>query len=184
MTEINERNDDAYYDAYDEDIVAGHVKPVRTTVRTSPGSRVSDDELDAIFRGRPTWGRTTRLVPAAPRPATCDSAPPPTRRSPSTSEPTALPGVPSSATPSRSTSPAPEPPRPSILLPGMENAQIGAVVDRPPWLDCSVLTASNPCHCRVSSLPSWTSDLPNRPESLTLARRTPTGREPHAQRSA
>ena len=42
MTEINERNDDAYYDAYDEDIVAGHVKPVRTTLRTSPGSRVSD----------------------------------------------------------------------------------------------------------------------------------------------
>ncbi|MEG8104706.1 gamma-glutamyltransferase [Actinomyces oris] len=56
MTEINERNDDAYYDAYDEDIVAGHVKPVRTTLRTSPGSRVSDDELDAIFRGRPNLG--------------------------------------------------------------------------------------------------------------------------------
>ena len=56
MTEINERNDDAYYDAYDEDIAAGRVKPVRTTLRTSPGSRVSDDELDAIFRGRPNLG--------------------------------------------------------------------------------------------------------------------------------
>jgi len=30
MTRINQRDDDAYYDAYDEDIVAGRVKPVRT----------------------------------------------------------------------------------------------------------------------------------------------------------
>ena len=104
MTEINERNDDAYYDAYDEDIVAGHVKPVRTTLRTSPGSRVSDDELDAIFRGRPNLGENHATGTGR--------SPPPTRRSPSTSEPTALPGVPSSATPSRSTSPAPEPRRP------------------------------------------------------------------------
>lgn len=56
MTEINERNEDAYYDSYDEDIVAGRVKPVRTTLRTDPGTRVSDDELDAIFRGRPNLG--------------------------------------------------------------------------------------------------------------------------------
>ena len=175
MTEINERNDDAYYDAYDEDIAAGHVKPVRTTLRTS-STRSSG--------GAPTWGRTTRLVPAAPRPATCASAPPPTRRSPSTSEPTALPGVPSSATPSRSTSPAPEPPRPSILLPGVAGAQIGAVVNRPPWAGLQCLNGPNPCHCRVPSLPSWTSDLPSQPQSLTLARRTPTGGEPHAPRTA
>ena len=38
MTRINQR-DDAYYDAYDEDIVAGRVKPVRTTHRTNPGAR-------------------------------------------------------------------------------------------------------------------------------------------------
>lgn len=56
MTKISKRNEDAYYDAYDEDIVAGRVKPVRATLRTSPGSRVSDDELDAIFRGRPNLG--------------------------------------------------------------------------------------------------------------------------------
>ena len=52
MTRINQRVD-AYYDAYDEDIVAGRVKPVRTARRTNPGARVGDDELDAIFRGRP-----------------------------------------------------------------------------------------------------------------------------------
>ena len=56
MTQINQRDDDAYYDAYDEDIVVGRVKPVRTTHRTNPGARVSDDELDAIFRGRPNLG--------------------------------------------------------------------------------------------------------------------------------
>ena len=53
MTRIDQRDDDAYYDAYDEDIVAGRVKPVRTARRTNPGARVNDDELDAIFRGRP-----------------------------------------------------------------------------------------------------------------------------------
>ena len=53
MNRINQRDDDAYYDAYDEDIVAGRVKPVRTARRTNPGARVGDDELDAIFRGRP-----------------------------------------------------------------------------------------------------------------------------------
>lgn len=37
MTRINQRDDDAYYDAYDEDIVAGRVKPVRTARRTNPG---------------------------------------------------------------------------------------------------------------------------------------------------
>ena len=37
MNRINQRDDDAYYDAYDEDIVAGRVKPVRTTRRTNPG---------------------------------------------------------------------------------------------------------------------------------------------------
>ena len=58
MTRINQRDDDAYYDAYDEDIVAGRVKPVRTAHRTNPGARVSDDELDAIFRGRPNLGQT------------------------------------------------------------------------------------------------------------------------------
>lgn len=56
MTKINEPSEDAYFDAYDEDIAAGRVKPVRTTLRTSPGGRVSDDELDAIFRGRPNLG--------------------------------------------------------------------------------------------------------------------------------
>lgn len=58
MTDINQRDEDAYYDAYDEDITAGRVKPVRTTLRTSPGTRVSNDELDAIFRGRPNLGQT------------------------------------------------------------------------------------------------------------------------------
>lgn len=53
MNRINQRDDDAYYDAYDEDIVAGRVKPVRTARRTNPGARVGDDELDAIFRDRP-----------------------------------------------------------------------------------------------------------------------------------
>ena len=52
MTRINQRDDDAY----DEDIVAGRVKPVRTARRTNPGARVNDDELDAIFRGRPNLG--------------------------------------------------------------------------------------------------------------------------------
>ena len=56
MTDINERDEDAYYDAYDEDIAAGRVKPVRTTLRASPGTRVSNDELDTIFRGRPNLG--------------------------------------------------------------------------------------------------------------------------------
>ena len=56
MTRIDQRDDDAYYDAYDEDIVAGRVKPVRTARRTNPGARVGDDELDAIFRGRPNLG--------------------------------------------------------------------------------------------------------------------------------
>lgn len=45
MTRINQRDDDAYYDAYDEDIVAGRVKPVRTARRTNPGARVGGDEL-------------------------------------------------------------------------------------------------------------------------------------------
>ena len=67
MTKISKRNEDAYYDAYDEDIVAGRVKPVRATLRTSPGSRVSDDELDAIFRGRP--GERSPGPPAPPPPA-------------------------------------------------------------------------------------------------------------------
>jgi len=35
MTDINERDEDAYYDAYDEDIAAGRVKPVRTTLRNA-----------------------------------------------------------------------------------------------------------------------------------------------------
>ena len=56
MTRSDQRDDDAYYDAYDEDIVAGRVKPVRTARRTNPGARVNDDELDAIFRGRPNLG--------------------------------------------------------------------------------------------------------------------------------
>ncbi|WP_202616218.1 hypothetical protein [Actinomyces sp. 432] len=54
-TETNQRDDDAYYDTYDEDIAAGRVKPMRTTHRANPG-RVSDDEFDAIFRGRPNPG--------------------------------------------------------------------------------------------------------------------------------
>ena len=57
MTRINQRDDDAY----DEDIVAGRVKPVRTARRTNPGARVGDDELDAILRGSPRG--------ALPRPA-------------------------------------------------------------------------------------------------------------------
>lgn len=64
MNRINQRDDDAY----DEDIVAGRVKPVRTTRRTNPGARVGDDELDAIFRGRPGGA----VGPTAP--------PPPSRR--------------------------------------------------------------------------------------------------------
>ncbi len=67
MTRINQRDDDAYYDAYDEDIVAGRVKPVRTARRTNPGARVGDDELDAIFRGRP--GERSPGPPAPPPPS-------------------------------------------------------------------------------------------------------------------
>ena len=66
MNRINQR-DDAYYDAYDEDIVAGRVKPVRTARRTNPGARVGDDELDAIFRGRP--GERSPGPPAPPPPS-------------------------------------------------------------------------------------------------------------------
>ena len=47
MTRINQRDDDAYYDAYDEDIVAGRVKPVRTARRTNPGARVELVVADA-----------------------------------------------------------------------------------------------------------------------------------------
>ena len=67
MTRINQRDDDAYYDAYDEDIVAGRVKPVRTARRSNPGARVGDDELDAIFRGRP--GERSPGPPAPPPPS-------------------------------------------------------------------------------------------------------------------
>ena len=67
MTRINQRDDDAYYDAYDEDIVAGRVKPVRTARRTNPGAHVGDDELDAIFRGRP--GERSPGPPAPPPPS-------------------------------------------------------------------------------------------------------------------
>lgn len=67
MNRINQRDDDAYYDAYDEDIVAGRVKPVRTARRTNPGARVGDDELDAIFRGRP--GERSPGPPAPPPPS-------------------------------------------------------------------------------------------------------------------
>lgn len=67
MNRINQRDDDAYYDAYDEDIVAGRVKPVRTTRRTNPGARVGDDELDAIFRSRP--GERSPGPPAPPPPS-------------------------------------------------------------------------------------------------------------------
>lgn len=63
MTRINQRDDDAY----DEDIVAGRVKPVRTARRTNPGARVGDDELDAIFRGRP--GERSPGPPAPPPPS-------------------------------------------------------------------------------------------------------------------
>ena len=66
MNRINQR-DDAYYDAYDEGIVAGRVKPVRTTHRTNPGARVGDDELDAILRGRP--GECSPGPPAPPPPS-------------------------------------------------------------------------------------------------------------------
>ena len=66
MNRINQRVD-AYYDAYDEDIVAGRVKPVRTARRTNPGARVGDDELDAIFRGRP--GERSPGPPAPPPPS-------------------------------------------------------------------------------------------------------------------
>ena len=64
MTRINQRDDAAYYDAYDEDIVAGRVKPVRTARRTNPGARVGDDDLDAILRGRP--GERSPAALAAP----------------------------------------------------------------------------------------------------------------------
>ena len=67
MTRINQRDDDAYYDAYDEDIVAGRVKPVRTARRTNPEARVGGDELDAILRGRP--GERSPGPPAPPPPA-------------------------------------------------------------------------------------------------------------------
>ena len=63
MTRINQRDDDAY----DEDIVAGRVKPVRTARRTNPGASVGDDELDAIFRGRP--GERSPGPPAPPPPS-------------------------------------------------------------------------------------------------------------------
>ena len=77
MTRINQRDDDAYYDAYDEDIVAGRVKPVRTARRTNPGARVGDDELDAIFRGRP--GERSPGPTAPPPPSRRRAVPGPAR---------------------------------------------------------------------------------------------------------
>ncbi|WP_229116745.1 ribbon-helix-helix domain-containing protein [Actinomyces bovis] len=54
---VAQRDDeDTYYDAYDEDIVAGRVKPLRSFHRHDAGTRVSDDELETIFRGRPNLG--------------------------------------------------------------------------------------------------------------------------------
>ncbi|WP_127841667.1 gamma-glutamyltransferase [Actinomyces wuliandei] len=47
--------DQAYYDAYDEDVTAGRV-PAVAHGTPRDGSRVSDAELDAILRGRPTLG--------------------------------------------------------------------------------------------------------------------------------
>ena len=46
----------AYYSQLDEDVTAGRIGTVR---RGTPrdGSRISDDELDAILRGRPGLGR-------------------------------------------------------------------------------------------------------------------------------
>ena len=45
----------AYYDQLDGDVTAGRVRRVGP-VHHRDGSRVSDDELDAILRGRPTLG--------------------------------------------------------------------------------------------------------------------------------
>ena len=52
----------AYYSQLDEDVTTGRIGTVR---RGTPrdGSRISDDELDAILRGRPGRGRAP-----APRP--------------------------------------------------------------------------------------------------------------------
>ena len=46
----------AYYSQLDEDVTTGRIGTVR---RGTPrdGSRISDDELDAILRGRPGLGR-------------------------------------------------------------------------------------------------------------------------------
>lgn len=46
----------AYYDRLDEDVTAGRVQRVGS-VHHRDGSRIDDDELDAVLRGRPNLGQ-------------------------------------------------------------------------------------------------------------------------------
>lgn len=47
----------AYYDHLDEDVTAGRVPVIGRGTRRD-GSRIDDDELDTILRGRPNLGST------------------------------------------------------------------------------------------------------------------------------
>ncbi|PHP52411.1 ribbon-helix-helix protein, CopG family [Actinomyces ruminis] len=49
--------EEVYYDQYDEDVTAGRVPIIGHGARRD-GTRISDAELDDIFRGRPTLGRS------------------------------------------------------------------------------------------------------------------------------
>lgn len=49
--------DQAYYDQLDEDVTAGRVGRIGPVVHRD-GSRISDDELDAVLSGRPSLGAT------------------------------------------------------------------------------------------------------------------------------
>ena len=46
----------AYYDQLDEDVTAGRVPVIGRGTRRD-GSRIDDDELDTILRGRPNLGQ-------------------------------------------------------------------------------------------------------------------------------
>ncbi len=55
MTRTFTEAEQAYYDQLDEDVTAGRV-PIIARGTPRDGSRISDDELDAILRGRPSLG--------------------------------------------------------------------------------------------------------------------------------
>ena len=67
MTRINQRDDDAYYDAYDEDIVAGRVKPVRTARQTNPGPASAATSSTRSSGAAPGSAPPARRLPRRPR---------------------------------------------------------------------------------------------------------------------